>query len=83
MELDLGDSISVQTFASDIASQFAKVDCLICNAGILVPNVPNDIVPDYQSNENEGASEETAVWYPETEEESSQTQNCQRYIFCN
>ena len=80
MELDLGDSVSVQTFAADVASQFPKVDCLICNAGILVPNVPNDISTDYQSNQNEAEGEETAVWYPDSEEQFSQSQRCQKYV---
>ena len=67
MELNLGDTISIQTFASDITSQFPKVDCLICNAGVLVPNVPNDITTDYESNLGDAENEETAVWYHEND----------------
>ena len=74
MELNLGDTISIQTFASDITSQFPKVDCLICNAGVLVPNVHNDITTDYESNSGDAENEETAVWYHENDEPSNRNE---------
>ena len=80
MKLDLGDSVSVQTFASDVSSQFRKVDCLICNAGVLVPNVPNVIETDCESNQIDENEEETAVWYQESDEQSTQNQGGVRYI---
>ena len=80
MKLDLGDSVSVQTFASDVSSQFRKVDCLICNAGVLVPNVPNVIERDCESNQIDENEEETAVWYQESDEQSTQNQGGVRYI---
>ena len=80
MKLDLGDSVSVQTFASDVSSQFRQVDCLICNAGVLVPNVPNVIEADCESNQIDENEEETAVWYQESDEQSAQSQVGVRYI---
>ena len=80
MKLDLGDSVSVQTFASDVSSQFRKVDCLICNAGVLVPNVPNVIETDCDSNQIDENEEETAVWYQESDEQSAPSQVGVRYI---
>ena len=80
MQLDLGDSVSVQTFASDVSSQFRKIDCLICNAGVLVPNVPNDIATDHQPDQIDEDTEETAVWYPENDELSRRNHSGQRYI---
>ena len=80
MQLDLGDSVSVQTFASDVSSQFRKIDCLICNAGVLVPNVPNDIAADHQQDTIDENIEETAVWYPENDDQSWRDQIGQRYI---
>ena len=80
MKLDLGDSVSVQTFASDVSSQFRQVDCLICNAGVLVPNVPNVIEADCESNQIDENEEETAVWYQESSEQSAQSQVGVRYI---
>ena len=80
MQLDLGDSVSVQTFASDVSSQFRKIDCLICNAGVLVPNVPNDIATDHQPDQIDEYTEETAVWYPENDDLSRRNQTSQRYI---
>ena len=68
MQLDLGDSLSIQTFASDVSAQFSKVDCLICNAGVLVPGVSNDTQEDDVELQEELASE-TATWYPENDEE--------------
>ena len=38
MELDLANSVSIKSFAVDIMLQFPKLDCLICNAGVLVPS---------------------------------------------
>ena len=80
MQLDLGDSVSVQTFASDVSSQFRKIDCLICNAGVLVPNVPNDIATDHQPDQIDEDTEETAVWYPEIDDLSRVNQRGERYI---
>ena len=80
MILDLGDSVSVQTFASDVSSQFSKVDCLICNAGVLVPNVPDVIETDCESNQFDENEEETAVWYQESDEQSAPSQVGVRYI---
>ena len=80
MILDLGDSVSVQTFASDVSSQFSKVDCLICNAGVLVPNVPDVIETDFDTNQFDENEEETAVWYQGSDEQSAQTQDGGRYI---
>jgi NAD(P)-dependent dehydrogenase (short-subunit alcohol dehydrogenase family) len=77
MELNLGDTISIQTFASDITSQFPKVDCLICNAGVLIPNVPNDITTFYESelgDAENAENAETAIWYHENDEPSNQNQ---------
>ena len=74
MELNLGDTISIQTFASDITSQFPKVDCLICNAGVLIPNVPNDITTGFASNSDDAENEETAVWYQENDQSSNLNQ---------
>ena len=68
MQLDLGDSLSIQRFASDVSAQFSKVDCLICNAGVLVPGVLNDTQEDDVEMPEELASE-TATWYPENDEE--------------
>lgn len=68
MQLDLGDSVSIQSFASDVSAQFSKVDCLICNAGVLVPGVSNDTQEDDVEMPEELASE-TATWYPENDEE--------------
>ena len=79
MQLDLGDSVSVQTFASDVSSQFRKIDCLICNAGVLVPNVPNDIATDFHPEQIDEDTEETAVWYPEYDDLSRRNQIDQRY----
>ena len=79
MILDLGDSVSVQTFASDVSSQFSKVDCLICNAGVLVPNVPDVIETDCDTNQFDENEEETAVWYQESDDRSTQNQSGVRY----
>ena len=72
MQLDLSDSVSIQNFALDVISQFPKVDCLICNAGVLVPDSPNDIYTEdgfngEESNKEEG-NMETATWYDENDE---------------
>jgi len=38
MELDLADLDSVRRFASDLRLNYTTIDCLICNAGVLVPS---------------------------------------------
>ena len=68
MQLDLGDSLSIQSFASDVSAQFSKVDCLICNAGVLLPVVSNDAHEDDVELPEELGSE-TATWYPENDEQ--------------
>ena len=75
MQLDLGDSVSIQNFSSDIMAQFSKVDCIICNAGVLVPSVPNDIFEDEVDSYTEGENQETATWYPAMDEESRRNIN--------
>ena len=76
MQLDLSDSVSIQTFVVDVIAQFPQLDCLICNAGVLVPSALNDIHTDDKTKEadssQEDANNETATWYPENGEGSNE-----------
>ena len=37
MELDLASFDSIKSFAQSFKEKFSRLDCLICNAGIMVP----------------------------------------------
>ena len=76
MQLDLSDSVSIQNFALDVMAQFPKVDCLICNAGVLVPYSPNAIHTEDGFSEEEPNQEEenieTATWYDQNDERAGE-----------
>lgn len=38
IQLDLGDLNSIDKFSKDLNNKYSKIDCLICNAGIMAPN---------------------------------------------
>ena len=46
MELDLADSESIRAFAKDLKESFKTIDCLVCNAGVLVPNSRPELTKD-------------------------------------
>ena len=44
--MDLSDLESVVQCASDLKATYQRIDCLVCNAGVLVPDTRHELTKD-------------------------------------
>lgn len=56
MQVELGNAASTASFGLDMKRKFAKVDCVVCNAGVLVPVPKVVVVPQANKRAAAGTS---------------------------